>query len=562
VADVKSPRTAPRFDVATLESLAGSGFARGETYWREGRVRRLTCTESEVTAVVEGGQAYRVTLTGAGHEISGDCECAAAESLGFCKHMVATALAANAADGDASVAENPLPRIHTYLQALGVDALVAIILEAAERDEALMRRLDLASASVGADDAILEERLSAALEEAIEPRGYIGYSEARGWAGGVDEALDAVEELLNGPNAAIALRLSEHAIAALEMALNSIDDSSGHCGGLIQRAADIHLAAARAAPQEPVDFARELFAREMAGDLDTWSGAASRYADALGAAGLAEYRRLAAEAWAKLPARSGRAREPVRDDGAYRRLSGIIDFFAERDGDIEARIALRAKNLSSSWSYCNLVEFCRKAGRAAEALRWAEEGLWTFDDQRLDARLVDAAMTLMTEAGRTSDAIALARRTFEKSPGLSEYRRWRNLAGEAAREPAVTLLETRARNAQPSRWGHPADLLVDVLMEEKDWAASWRAVAGGGVSPDAQMRLARANDRAHPQEAADVFRREVDRLVEGGAAGGYEEAAKLVKRMAVLQSATMQATWVAELKKRFARRRNFIKLLA
>jgi uncharacterized Zn finger protein len=85
VADVKSARTALRFDVATLESLAGAGFARGEAYWREGRVRRLVCTESRVTAVVEGGEAYRVTLAGAGHEISGDCECAAAKSFGFCK---------------------------------------------------------------------------------------------------------------------------------------------------------------------------------------------------------------------------------------------------------------------------------------------------------------------------------------------------------------------------------------------------------------------------------------------------------------------------------------------
>ena len=136
-----------------------------------------------------------MTLAGAGQEISGDCECAAAESFGFCKHMVATALAANAEGGDVSDAENPLARIRAYLQALSVDALVALILETAERDEALMRRLDLASASVGADDAILEERLSAALDEAIEPRGYIGYSEARDWAAGVDEALDAVEEL-------------------------------------------------------------------------------------------------------------------------------------------------------------------------------------------------------------------------------------------------------------------------------------------------------------------------------------------------------------------------------
>ena len=251
----------------------------------------------------------------------------------------------------------------------------------------------------------------------------------------------------------------------------------------------------------------------------------------------------------------------MRDDAAYRRLSGIVDFFAERDGDVEARIALRAKNLSSSWSYVDLVEFCRKAGRAAEALRWAEEGLSTFEDERTDARLVDAAITLMTEAGRMADAITLARRTFEKNPSLAAYRRWRNLAGEAAREPAIALLETRARNAQPSKWGHPADLLIEVMMEEKDWTAAWRAVAGGGASPDAQMRLARASDQAHPQEAAEVFRREVDRLVEEGVARGYEEAAKLVKRVAALQSATAQASWVAELKTRFARKRNFIKLL-
>ena len=75
------------------------------------------------------------------------------------------------------------------------------------------------------------------------------------------------------------------------------------------------------------------------------------------------------------------------------------------------------------------------------------------------------------------------------------------------------------------------------------------------------MRLARASDRAHPQEAAEVFRRAVDQLVEGGAAQGYEEAAKLVKRMAALQSPARQAAWVVQLKTRFARRRNFMKLL-
>ena len=560
MADMKSSE--PRFDVTTLQNLAGGGFARGEAYWREGRVRRLVCTESRVTAVVDGGEAYRVTVTGADKTISGECECPAAETYGFCKHMVATALAANDRGTDASGDEDPRERIRAHLQGMNVDALVALILETAERDEGLMRRLDLASASLGADDDILEERLTAVLDEAVETHGYVGYREAREWATGVDEALDAVEELADGPHAVIALRLAEYAIGALETALNSIDDSSGHCGGLIARAADIHLAAARAAPPEPVALAHDLFAGEMSSDLDTWNGAAGRYADALGDVGLAAYRRLAEDAWAKLPARSERSREPQRDVGAYRRLSSILDFFAERDGDVDARIALRAKDLSSSWAYYGLAEFCRKAGRAPEPLRWAEEGLRTFEDERPDARLVEAAIALLMQAGRKADAIALSQRTFERQPDLSEYRRWRVLAGDAAREPALAFLEARARKTPPSKWSHPADLFIYILMEEEDWAAAWVAVAGGGASHDAQMRLARASDRAHPQEAAEVFRRAVDRLVEGGAAQGYEEAAKLVKRMAALQSPTTQAAWIVQLKTRFARKRNFMKLLA
>ncbi len=208
-----------------------------------------------------------------------------------------------------------------------------------------------------------------------------------------------------------------------------------------------------------------------------------------------------------------------------------------------------------------LVEFCRKAGRVPEALRWAEEGLRTFADERPDARLVDAAIALMTEAGRKAEAITLARSTFERQPDLSAYRRWRKLAGEAACEQALAVLETRARETPPSKWSHPADPFIDILMEEENWTAAWVAVAGGGASPDAQLRLARASDRAHPQEAAEVFRRAVDQLVEGGAAQGYEEAAKLVKRMAALQSPATQAAWVVQLKTRFARRRNFMKLL-
>src|SRR5437762_9538585 len=97
---------------------------------------------------------------------------------------------------------------------------------------------------------------------------------------------------------------------------------------------------------EPVALARSLFEREMKDDFGTFAGAVADYADVLGERGLAEYRQLATAAWKKLPARSGRAKAAVADSGSTHQLIDILDFFAERDGDVETRIALRMKNLS------------------------------------------------------------------------------------------------------------------------------------------------------------------------------------------------------------------------
>ena len=46
-------------------------------------------------AQVAGTEDYRTELTGRGEDFDGECSCPAFEDWGFCKHMVATALAAN-----------------------------------------------------------------------------------------------------------------------------------------------------------------------------------------------------------------------------------------------------------------------------------------------------------------------------------------------------------------------------------------------------------------------------------------------------------------------------------
>ena len=551
-----------RFDIGALRDLAGEKtFARGETYHRDGQVAILSIEPKRVLAKVAGTEDYRIELTGRGKDIHGECSCPAYADWGFCKHMVATALAANAAGPDAEAAGlGTLARIRGHLGRRGIDALVKMIMELAERDEALFRKLDVAATAVDDDDKTLETRLRKAIDDATRTRNFVDYRQASGWAAGVDAVLDSLADLASTDRANLVLRLAERAIDRIEKAVESIDDSDGHCGALLDRARDIHLAAARGAHLDPLALARALFAREMADQYDIFHAAASIYADVLGEKGLEEYRRLAAEAWEKLPpCRAHRQLNEFSDD--YSRLATILDFFAGRSGDTEMRIALRAKNLSSSWNYVQLAQFCREQGREEEALRRVEEGLWMFEDDRPDERLLYLAVDLLTKAGRKGDAESHLWRAFEKAPSAELYSRLRKIGGKAARERAIEFLQSRLASETRSQWHYPADLLVRLLTQEKTYDAAWAAVRQHQASRHVREALARASEASHPREALETYAACVEELANSGGNAAYTEAAKLIGRMASLSKPAEHASYIATLKTRHARKRNLMKLL-
>ena len=553
----------PRFDLTELLERAGANaFARGEAYFQDGQVDILSIDARSVLAQVTGTEHYRTQLTGHGKKFDGECSCPAFGDWGFCKHLVAVALAANAAGGDAAIqGTSTLDRIRNHLTAQGVDTLVAMIVDLAERDPTLFRKLDMAATSASADEKTVAARLRKAIDAAIRTDYYVDYRGAGDWAGSVDEALDAIASQASGSRAPLVLDLAVRAIDGIEQAIERIDDSDGHCGGLLERARDIHLTAASVAKPDPLHLARDLFVQETEGDYDTFRGAAQVYAEVLGEVGLTEYRRLATEAWEKLPPRSGsKARQDYH--GNYQGLSGILDFFAERDGDVDLRIALRAKDLSSSWNYLQLAEFCIAHGRSDEAIRHAEEGLWLFEDVRADERLVLFAAEHLSRACRQEDATRHVWRAFEKAPSLELYRRLRTLGGVTGRDRAVTFLEAGLAKQQASTWYFPADLLIQVLMLEKKFDAAWAIVHQHKASMGLKETLARASEATHPTEALAIYSQQVDQLVDGGGNPAYEKATGLIARMAALCGAAEQLAYVTALKQRFGRKRNFMKLLA
>lgn len=553
----------PRFDPRTLKDLAGDKiFARGEAYAREGKVEILASGPDRVLARVSGEDDYRTVVTGQGVAVAGECSCPAFAREGFCKHVVAAALAANAAAlSGAADGGGVLQRVRTHLESRDSGALIAIIMDMAERDSALLRKLEVAAAAAGPDAAALETRLRTAIQAATRTRGFVDYEDAPRWAAGVDAALDMLAAATSGRHAARAVELAGFAISRIEAAIENIDDADGHCSALLAKAQGIHLEACREAGPEPIALAGELFLRETEGEYDTFHAAAAHYAEVLGKEGLAEYRRLAQAAWDKLPARIGRSRRESGFQADGYRLASILDFFAERDGDLAMRIALRAKNLSSPWAVLHLAEFCRDHGREEEALRHAQEGLWLFEDERPDERLVSFVVDLLLKAGQKAQAEAHLWRAFEKAPSLSLYGRLHALGGEGAAERAIGRLQRDLEGVSPARRHHSADLLVRVLIEAKQHDAAWDRVRAHGVSQAVKEALARASEATHPSLALAAYAERVEELAGVGGDSAYQDAAALIARMRPLRDAAEQAAYLADIKVRHGRKRNFMKLL-
>jgi hypothetical protein len=82
-----------------------------------------------------------------------------------------------------------------------------------------------------------------------------------------------------------------------------------------------------------------------------------------------------------------------------------------------------------------------------------------------------------------------------------------------------------------------------------------------GASPDVKETLAHASAKTHAREALEVYAERVGQLVGRGDNPAYAEAVELIDRMATLRSAPEHRAYLAEIKTRFGRKRNFMKLL-
>ena len=143
-----------------------------------------------------------------------------------------------------------------------------------------------------------------------------------------------------------------------------VDDSNGEIGDTIYRLGELHIKACTMAKPDPAALAERLFRFETTLPFGLCSFDAVTYRTPLGQKGLQRYRELAEAEWQKI--------KPRADDKGFdvhrSAITRVMERLAEASGDIDELVAIKAKDLSSSYRYLGIAEILAKAKRHDEAL--------------------------------------------------------------------------------------------------------------------------------------------------------------------------------------------------
>lgn len=543
-----------------LRALAGArSFERGLGYLDA--VSGLEVGDGSVTATVHGTDVYKVELTfGESIGVSGWCDCPYGQEANFCKHCVAVGLTvlrqAEAIPRQRAAARTRASGLEAWFTALTQAELLALVRELVAGDRELRRRLELRAAAARSDLDTVRERLMTL----IDPRPfaryeYVEYADAPRYARQVAEAADALRALTAGGQAAQAVDLAKEAIRALGEAYGEIDDSDGVVGQAVAAVAETHLEACQAARPDPARLAEWLVGHVLgdwndATDLDPLD-----YAHVLGPAGLVRVRQLAAEA---------RRRSPRGWAERY-----LMERLAKAEGDVDALVALYAKDLAPSGAtHLRIAEELDAAGRADEALAWAERGLRdTVSEAHVDGRLADYVCARYTRAGRTAETVAVRQNRFRAERSLVAYQQLRAAARaadcwESEREAALAVLREDARRERGG-WYH-GPVLLDALLDDGDLDAAWREAAGRADDRQWQC-LADLSRETRPADALVVYLRLIEPLKEPTGDRVYERMAQLLLNARdchqALGAEAEFTTYLTDLRAELKRRRKLMTIL-
>ena len=251
---------------------------------------------------------------------------------------------------------------------------------------------------------------------------------------------------------------------------------------------------------------------------------------------------------------------------------------ARTSGDIDALVAIKAKDLSSPFQYLTIAELYREGKRPDDALNWAERGLKAFPKDT-DARLMEFLADEYHRRKRHDEALALMWRPFEARPSLEYYQLLKRHADRAGvwpqwRERGLATLRGKIaqdaagkKNRADFGWGHSNHAtLVSVFLWEKDYETAWTEAQKYPIGRDLALELAEIREKTHPADAIPLYLREAETLITQTGNRSYEAAIRHLKKVKALHlRLCLTDEWIAilvRLRMQHKAKRNFIALAA
>ena len=543
------------FAEVDLKAAAGPrSYDRGLDYVSQ--VKDLEFDGAEVTATVYGSDVYEVCLIVDNRRsgnvvLIGDCSCPFGQEGNFCKHCVATGLAAlRLAERQQAIpaSHEQRDRLVSWLGSLSKDELVAEILELLDSDRDLRRRLELRAAARQAN----VQQVRSAVENLVETDGFIEYAEARDYARDVSRAAEAIDALVDGGAAEDAIYLARDALDWVTEAYAATDDSSGSIGTAAHELLAVHLRACQAAPPDPVDLG-EYLADVLIADNYGLAPDPQDYTDLLGDAGTAAIREHVAAVYEAGP-KQWNARS-------------LMESLLKTEGDIDALVAFYSAHLDDrGQQHLTIARVLDEAGRPDDALDWAERGV--RGAARPDDRLIDYVAARYGAAGRRDDVLELRRSVFRTERSLPSYRALRQAATESGtwqveRPKALAELGKDAKIRPSWSWNSP--VLIDALLDDGDLDAAWTAV-DSGASQDQRIRLADSSVATRPADALAVYLKAITPLIGQTGDSVYHQMARLLLSARAchetLGTADAFRQYLTLLRTSQKRKRNLMKILA
>ena len=505
-----------------LRAAAGDDlYERGEGHVEAVCVHSLAV--GGATATVGGEALCDVHLFWHDDVITGVCTCPRFSDRGFCEHMVAVGLAVLDDVRDGAVVPAPPS-----------GAFAAPPAPADSGPAPRSGRSRTATPDPGAVKDIGAELLRSARSLTVVRR-FLYPDEAARYARSIESFLDGLESFpadRGGPDGAAPALL--HIATRLRAQLETrIDDSGGRVTRTCQRAIDLYARACREGRPNGAGLGRWLAEFRLASP--GWPDVAlNDFLPALGGRGLAAYRR-AVDAAAEQAEAQG-------DHPGFELRSMLLEL-ADLDGDVDRAVEVLSREEHPR--YAAIIERLVAAGRRDEALARLDRAV---AESRIDAPGPDPwrdtganpywvrpgrALDLYLEAGRSGDALDLARDLFHSNPRpttLDFLLATAERLGRREEELDSVLAWVDGRD-----W-RTGDTPIALALHLGDVDRAWAAADRWGVDR-AWMSLADVQPQPRPDDAIELYRRDIERALLKAGRPSARRAAAAAVRMRLIAAA-------------------------